>query len=93
MPPPRERICLNGLWRWRRPRTSPIRRPTMGGAQGPRTLAGGTRTTSREDCQTLHVHPSFKHTNPSGVVAAWHQREITVPKGWDGRRVALSGLR
>ncbi len=38
----------------------------------------------------LHVHPSWKDADLRGIRAAWYQREITVPKDWAGRRIALS---
>src|SRR5207245_1840253 len=43
----------------------------------------------QEDCQNLHVHPSWKNTDRQRITAAWYQREITVPKEWAGRRIAL----
>src|SRR5262249_44104100 len=50
----------------------------------------GTTIYIQEDCQTLHVHPSWKDTDLRGITAAWYQREMTVPEEWSGRRIVLS---
>jgi hypothetical protein len=87
----RERICLNGLWRWQPAKGVADSAPEDGwGYFKVPGLWPGNADYLQEDCQTLYVHPSFKDTNLSAVAAAWHQREITIPKGWDGRRVVLS---
>ena len=43
----------------------------------------------QKDCQTVYAHPSWKDAKLAAVAAAWHQREISVPKQWAGRRVSL----
>jgi beta-galactosidase len=87
--PTRERICLNGLWRWQ---------PAAGGADAVPTdrwgwfkVPGcwpGITDYMQKDCQTVHAHPSWKGEKLGGVTAAWCQREITVPGDWAGRRIA-----
>ncbi|MBE3133973.1 MAG: hypothetical protein IMZ55_10900, partial [Acidobacteria bacterium] len=87
--PTRERICLNGLWRWQ---------PAAGGADAvPADRWGwfkvpgcwpGITDYMQKDCQTVHAHPAWKNEKLGGVTAAWYQREITVPGDWAGRRIA-----
>ena len=88
--PTRERLCLNGLWRWQ---------PAE--AQGEEVPAGnwgyfkvpgcwpGTTDYMQKDCQTVHAHPSWKERRLAGLGTAWYQREITVPADWAGRRVTV----
>ncbi|HEX5272985.1 MAG TPA: hypothetical protein VFW33_20955, partial [Gemmataceae bacterium] len=86
----RERVCLNGLWRWQ---------PAGAGADAvPDGSWGyfkvpafwpGSPSYIQEDCQTLYPHPGWKGADLRGTTAAWYQREFTVPEGWAGRRVAL----
>jgi len=89
--PTRERICLNGLWRWQ---------PTMANADTlPTNVWGyfkvpgswpGITDYMQKDSQTVHVHPSWKETRLGEVTAAWYEREVSVPAEWAGRRIALS---
>jgi beta-galactosidase len=87
----RERVCLNGLWRWQ---------PAKGLADavpvdswGYYKVPGfwpGTTNYIQEDCQTLHAHPAWKDVDVRGLTAAWYEREMTVPEGWKARRISLS---
>jgi hypothetical protein len=86
----RERVCLNGLWRWQPAKDGATTVPAEG--WGYFKVPGfwpGRANYIQEDCQTLHVHPSWKDAELSGVAAAWYQREITVPEEWSGRRIVL----
>ncbi len=87
----RERICINGLWLWQPANKDATRPPESdwGYFKTPACWAGITDY-MQKDCQTVFAHPSWKGTNLSGVTAAWYQREITIPAGWKGRRIALS---
>ena len=88
--PTRERVCLNGLWRWQ---------PADGGGQAvPAENWGffkvpgawpGITDYMQKDSQTVHVHPSWKGVKLASVRSAWYQRELTVPQSWAGRRIAL----
>ena len=71
----RERVCLNGLWRWQ---------PARDGAEAPPAdtwgyfkVPGcwpGISDYMQKDCQTVHAHPSWRDARLGGVTAAWHQR-------------------
>jgi hypothetical protein len=87
----RERVCLNGLWRWRPARATADSVPA--GGWGYFKVPGfwpGYDSYIQEDCQTLHVHPDWKNTDLRDLGAAWYQRGITVPEGWAGRRITVS---
>jgi len=104
--PTRERLCINGLWRWQpasRGQTADDRRQKAdgGGAADAVPDGGwghfkvpgswpGITSYMQKDCQTVHPHPSWADDKLSGVTAAWYQREVTIPKEWGGRRIALS---
>jgi hypothetical protein len=89
--PTRERLCLNGLWRWQPAREGQDAVPTgdWGYFKVPAFWPGNTNYI-QEDCQTLHVHPAWKGVDLKSITAAWYQREIAVPKEWAGRRIALN---
>ncbi|HEU0010938.1 MAG TPA: glycoside hydrolase family 2 TIM barrel-domain containing protein [Verrucomicrobiae bacterium] len=89
--PTRERICIDGLWRWQPARTSVDQVPTKnwGYFKLPGCLPGITDY-MQKDFQTVHAHPSWKDERPGSISAAWYERTITVPQEWAGRRVALS---
>ncbi len=86
----RERVCLNGLWRWQ---------PANDAADAvPADLWGffkvpgfwpGNGGYMLEDCQTVYAHPAWKGEDLRRLTAAWYQREIAIPDGWSGRRIAL----
>jgi len=87
--PTRERICINGLWRWQ-PAGPADSLPT--GGWGYFKVPGcwpGITDYMQHDCQTVFAHPSWKDVNLGTVAAAWYQREISVPSDWAGRRVLL----
>jgi beta-galactosidase len=88
--PTRERVCLNGLWRWQ-PATE-VKGTVPTGQWGFFKVPGfwpGLTSYIQEDCQTLHAHPDWKRTDLRTITAAWYQREFAVPKDWDGRRIVL----
>jgi hypothetical protein len=89
--PTRERVCLNGLWRWQPAGEGADSVPA--GRWGYFKVPGfwpGNTNYIQEDCQTLHAHPDWERADLRGIPAAWYQREMTVPEGWAGRRIALS---
>ena len=91
----RERICLNGLWRWQRAFLSPNGedRTVPNDKWGFFKVPGfwpGAASYIQEDSQTLHVHPSWKNADVRNFSAAWYEREFSVPADWNGRRIALA---
>jgi beta-galactosidase len=87
----RERIYVNGLWRWQPALTDADTVPTQdwGYFKVPGPWPGITDY-MQKDSQTVHVHPRWLRTRLRDVTAAWYQREIEVPAEWAGRRIALS---
>jgi beta-galactosidase len=85
----RERICLNGLWRWQpvKKMTDEVPAANWGYFKVPGSWPG-TTDYMQMDCQTVFAHPTWKSENLGGFNAAWYQREVAVPAGWTGR-VAL----
>ncbi len=88
--PTRERVCLNGLWRWQ---------PAMEGADRiPSANWGYFRVPDcwpadsgpGKDPLIFYPHPQWQKQNWDRVTAAWYQREITIPPEWKGRRITLS---
>jgi hypothetical protein len=86
----RERVCLNGLWRWQPARQVGDSVPDDG--WGYFKVPGfwpGNSNNDQEDCQTLYPHPQWRNSDLRAATAAWYQRELTVPEEWTGRRIAL----
>ena len=89
--PTRERVCINGLWRWQPAKENAEAAPADG--WGYYKVPGcwpGITDYMEKDCQTIYPHPSWKDVNLGEVTAAWYEREITVPADWAGRRVSVS---
>ncbi len=89
--PTRERICLNGLWRWQpaSPAAEAVPTNRWGFFKVPGSWPGITDY-MQKDSQTVHAHPAWQDIRLREVTAAWYQREFTVPAGWGGRRLVLS---
>ena len=88
--PTRERVCINGLWRWQ-PASKEADAVPAGG-WGHFKVPGcwpGISDYMQKDCQTVFAHPSWQDEKLADVSAAWYQREITVPDEWTGRRIVL----
>ncbi len=76
----RERICINGLWRWQPAHADSDAAPSAG--WGHFKVPGcwpGITNYMQKDCQTVYAHPSWKDDRLGGITAAWYQRQITVP--------------
>lgn len=88
--PTRERICLNGLWRWQPGSeefdTPPTSRWGIFKVPGPWP---GITDYMQKESQTVFVHPAWEHVRLRDVQAAWYEREITVPAHWKDRRITL----
>ena len=86
----RERVCINGLWRWQPARDGSDAVP--GARWGHFKVPGcwpGITDYMQKDCQTVYAHPSWKDERRRNITAAWYQREITIPREWAGRRIVL----
>ncbi len=88
--PSRERLSINGLWRWQ-PAGDDAREVAASGWGYYKVPAcwPGTQDYLQSDYQTLYPHPTWKNTNLSQVRSAWYERTITIPQIWTGRRIAL----
>ncbi len=89
--PTRERICINGLWRWQPAERQADRPPT--GQWGYFKVPGcwpGITDYLQKDSQTVYAHPGWKPTRLAGITAAWYERDIDIPQNWSARRIALS---
>jgi beta-galactosidase len=88
--PARERICINGLWRWQPVKRSsekvPSKRWGYNKVHGPWP---GTRHWMHRKSQRFYPHPDWKDENLNAIHMAWYQREITIPENWAGRRITL----
>lgn len=89
--PMRERLCINGLWRWQPARdlTDLVPAGNWGYFKVPGCWPGITDY-MQKDFQTVYLHPSWKDAKLDEVTAAWYQREITIPSAWAGRHIAVS---
>ena len=88
--PTRERVCINGLWRWQPAEEAAETVPAgnWGFFKVPGPWPGPTSYIQKET-QTLYPHPTWQDVDLREVRAAWYQREIAIPEGWAGRRIAL----
>ena len=87
----RERISINGLWRWQPADKNAGQVPA--GNWGFFKVPGswpGISDYMQEETQTVYPHTSWKGQKLGDITAAWYQREISVPPEWAGRRMALS---
>jgi len=88
--PTRDRICINGLWRWQ-PATAQSE-DVPGGSWGWFKVPGswpGITDYMQKDSQTVYAHPAWAGQRLGEVSAAWYEREVEVPAEWTGRRIAL----
>ncbi len=89
--PTRERICINGLWRWQPAEAESQQVPAenWGYFKVPGCWPGITDY-MQKDSQTVYPHPSWVSRRLNDVMAAWYERNITTPANWTGRRITLS---
>ncbi|MGA3179179.1 MAG: hypothetical protein ABSF38_02420 [Verrucomicrobiota bacterium] len=86
----RERLCINGLWRWQPAAENALQAPVAAwGYYKVPACWPGIQDYMQSDYQTLYPDPSWKKTDLSQVQSAWYERTITIPKNWTGRRIAL----
>ncbi|MHB8898360.1 MAG: sugar-binding domain-containing protein, partial [Thermoguttaceae bacterium] len=85
----RERVSINGLWRWQ-PAGEAAAVPESG--WGHYKVPGcwpGITDYMQKDCQTVFTHPDWAKTRLGGITSAWYQRRVTVPQEWAGHRIRL----
>ncbi len=83
----RERICINGLWRFKPAGTYSEGVPAAGTGWGYFKVPGAWPGKGGES-QTLYASESWGVTLGS-LDAVWSARDITVPADWRGRRIGL----
>jgi len=86
----RERICINGLWRWQPVETKTDKVPE--GGWGYFKVPGpwpGTSYWMHRESQTHYPHPSWRDEDLGQIDMAWYQRTFTVPREWGGRRISV----
>ena len=90
--PTRERISINGLWRWQ-PARDKAAAAVPTGEWGYFKVPGswpGITDYMQKDSQTVFANPAWKDRKVAAISAAWYQREVEIPAAWQGRRIALS---
>jgi beta-galactosidase len=95
--PTHERICINELWRWQPARNAQglvtTDSPLTGGISVPDDRWGYFKVPGNfaEPIQMkVFAHPSWSIAPLKALCAAWHQREITIPPEWAGRRISIA---
>jgi hypothetical protein len=88
--PTRERVCLNGLWRWQpgEPGATTVPADGWGHFKVPGPWPGITDY-MQHDAQAAYPHPRWEDARLGSIRAAWYERTFTIPEGWAGRRVAI----
>ena len=88
--PKRERICINGLWKWQPGSTEPDELPAekWGYFKVPGCWPGITNYMQKES-QILFAHPDWKDRSMNTLAVAWYRREISIPANWINRRITL----
>jgi len=84
----RERICINGLWRFQPAGADEEPVPPPGSGWGYFKVPGPWPADTNGD-QTIYAAEGWQD-RLRGLQAAWYEREIAVPEHWEGRRVGLS---
>ena len=88
--PTRERLCINGLWRWQPAADDALEVPTAAwGYYKVPACWPGIQDYLQSDYQTLYPDPSWTNKNLGEVQSAWYERTITIPQDWAGRRIVL----
>ena len=90
--PTRERLCINGLWRWQPAAVVGETAPETGWGylRVPESWPGGGQGSGGRT--VFFANPDWTQKDLAGVTTAWQQREVTVPREWNGRRIALTEI-
>jgi len=83
----RERICINGLWRFKPADSYTEGVPAPGTGWGYFKVPGPWPGKGGQG-QRIYAHESWAD-RLSSLDAVWYLREVTVPADWQGRRIAL----
>ena len=78
----KEKICINGLWRWQPATSANAGENVPDSAWGFFKVPGSwPRITDymQKDSQTVFAHESWKDRRLRDLDAAWYQREISIP--------------
>jgi len=88
--PTRERISINGLWKWQpgTPQSDELPGANWGYFKVPGCWPGITDYMQKES-QILYIHPSWKDRSINKLGVAWYQRELSIPKNWTNRHITL----
>ncbi len=89
--PTRERICINGLWRWQPVdrKTDEVPADSWGYLKVPGTWPETSGGYMWRESQTHYPHPSWENEDLRRTDMAWYQREFTAPQSWSGRRISV----
>ncbi|MBI5010516.1 MAG: hypothetical protein HZB98_12920, partial [Bacteroidia bacterium] len=87
--PTRERICINGLWKWQPGEISSETVPIKEWGYFKVPGQWHNRIGSINENQNIYVHPDWKSNMHENITTAWYQREIEIPDTWSGRRIIL----
>ena len=87
----RERVSINGLWRFQPSAqdTEAVPEAGWGWFKVPGSWPGITDY-MHKDSQIVYAHPDWKAGRMREVTSSWYQREITIPTAWAGRRIDLT---
>jgi beta-galactosidase/beta-glucuronidase len=86
--PTRERISINGLWRWQPGSGHEIPAADWGYLRVPQPWPGNERRGAPAS-RFFYPNAAWSKTPLRNVTSAWYQREITAPAEWSGRRITL----
>src|ERR1039457_6201729 len=89
-PTTRERVCVTGLGRGQPAASEGDVAPDGGWGylRVPESWPGGDQGSVGRT--VFFPHPDWAKKDLASVTAAWQQREVTVPREWRGRRIALN---
>ena len=91
--PTREKVCINGLWRWQPALTGAAAAEPPAQGWGYFKVPGswpGITDYMQKDAQTVFAHANWAGQRLRELGAAWYQREVEIPREWAGRRIALA---
>lgn len=86
----RDRVCINGLWRWQHAGDE-LKPPS--GNWGYFKVPGswpGVSSYMQKDSQQVIAHPAWKHRSMRELSSAWYSREIEIPAQWTDKRITLA---